>query len=69
MVIEDAVGGADHGFAVAFRIPRQAKAGLDVVGIGLDSLLQSQEVVSCQRKCIRRLELRCKLDVVTDAVV
>ena len=49
MVIEEAVRSADHCLPVARGIPRHAHARLDVVGVGLNALLQSQEVVSSFR--------------------
>ncbi len=69
MIVEHSVGGANHGLAIAFRVPRQPDARLNVVGIGLDAFLQSQHVVSGQAPAVGRSELGRELDVVAKAVV
>src|SRR5437879_4133555 len=69
MVVEQTVGRAEHSFAVVLRIPRHAHARLDIVLVGLNSLLQPQKVITGLSKCSRWFELGGNLDVVTNAVV
>ena len=57
MIIEHSVRSADDRLAVPLGIPGHTDARLNVVGVGLNSFLQSEQVVS--RKCepLRRFEL------------
>ena len=65
MVIENSVRCPEHRFAVAFGIPRDPEAGLNVISDGLNALLQSKKVVSGLRQWRDWLELRRDFDVVT----
>ena len=69
MVVEHSIGSADDGLAVACGIPRQADARLNIVGVSLNSFLQSEQSVCWKREALRGLERGRKLHVVAQAVV
>src|SRR5215469_357925 len=69
MVIEHSVRRADDGLAIPLWIEGQADAGLKIVLVGLNSLLQTQHVVCGESQALRCLELWRELDVVTETVV
>ena len=55
VIVEHSVRRADHGLAVAFRVPGQPNARLEVVLVGLNSLLQSEELVADRSEAGRGL--------------
>ena len=64
MVIEHAIRGADDGFAVAVRIPSHADARLKIILVGLNSFLQSQQVICGKCQSLGWRELGGNLNVV-----
>src|SRR5208282_894721 len=69
MIKEYSERAANYSLAITLGIPGDAEARLNVVLVGLDSLLQSQQVVGGQSQSLWRLELRRDLDIVTNAIV
>src|SRR5581483_875812 len=69
VIVEHAVGGADHVLAIALGIPSDADARLEIVLVGLNAFLDSELVVSGGGKTSRRRKLRRNFHVVADAVV
>src|ERR1700680_2414098 len=69
MVIEDAIRGANHALTVTSRVPRHPDAGLNIILVSLNSLLQAQLVV--RRKCqpAKLGQVRRELYVITHAQV
>src|SRR5580698_1654741 len=69
MIVEQSIRSADHGLTIAPGIPGQADARLYVVLVGLNSFLQSQQVISAERQPRGSFKLRRNLHVITQAVI
>src|SRR5580698_2117724 len=69
MVIEQSKRSADYRFAVSLWIPRNSDARLNIVGIGLYTFLQAQQVIGRKGEPLRRLELWREFHVVTYTVI
>src|ERR1700680_2666689 len=69
MVIEDSVRCTNYCFPITLWIPSDADARLNVIGVGLNALLQSQIVVASQCQRCRRLEPRRKFHVIAHTIV
>src|SRR5579863_5977285 len=69
MIVEDAIRSAHYSLAVPVRIPRHAHTRLNVVGVGLNSFLQSEEVISGLPQRSDRFESRRNLDIIAYAIV
>ena len=60
---------ADDCFAVALGVPGDADAGLNVVGVGLNSFLQSQKCYRREGRSGEGREFRRKLHIVANTIV
>src|SRR5579863_3124276 len=69
MVIEHSIRCADDCLGRSKRIPRYADAGLNVVFVGLNSFLQTEQIVSRGCEPLRRFETRRNLDVVAHTII
>src|SRR5215470_20423606 len=69
MIVEHSVRRAEDSLAIPSRIDGNPYAWLHIVLVGLNPLLQSEQVIGGQSKPLRRLELRRDLHVVTQPVV
>src|SRR5205807_9618289 len=69
MVVEDAIGAADHGLAISPWIPGQAYARSDVVDVAGNALGDSQRVLRSLGEGVHRPDFRRELVVITNAVV
>src|ERR1700719_41581 len=69
MVVEHSIRGADNCLSVSPGVPSEAEARLNIVLVGLNSLLQSESLVGRKRQSRRRLELGWEFHVVAHAIV
>jgi len=69
VIVENSIGAADDRLAVSVRIPGKANSRLDVVLVGLNSLLKIQIVIpGCGESC-GRFESGGNLYIVAKAIV
>src|SRR5579863_10296504 len=69
MVIEQSIRRSHYGLATPSRIPSNANARLNIVFVGLNPLLQAQQVIGRKRQPLGRRELRRNFHVVAQAVI